>query len=136
MSKDQDLLVEAYSKILKEDDSLDQYHRAQLENEASNVRIPLAYKMFERLFDAIPDKDLEECYRALQEFKGKAEYSYRGLKRHPFIKDLFNIIEEQYGYRNQMRADNEQEAAATTPGDNAGNIAEDEDRFDDTGAPR
>jgi hypothetical protein len=71
-------------------------------------KTPLAYQLFENLIEDSSDKILNEMYQDLIEYKTKYFRTYNGLRRVPFIRDLFDLILDQYAYRNQM----EEELAA------------------------
>lgn len=116
MKKDLQLLTEAYEKVLNEDGSLEQYNRAQMEGEALKTdvvdptsRVALAYRLLEQVFNEVSDNSLKMAYQQLQELKNSNVYTYRGLTRVPFIRDVFTIIEDEYGYRNDIRKDAEEE---------------------------
>lgn len=72
-------------------------------------RTPLAYQLFENIIEDLSDKQLEELNRDLLNYKEKYQRSYRDLRRHPFINDLFGLILDQYEYRHQMDEENEME---------------------------
>lgn len=61
-----------------------------------------AYRIFENIIANSSDKDLNEAKQALDNLKTKYWISYRGLNRIPFIRDLFDILEDEFGYRNEM----------------------------------
>jgi hypothetical protein len=65
-------------------------------------KTPLAYQLFENLIEDSSDKVLNEMYTDLIEYKTKYLRTYNGLRRIPFIRDLFDLILDQYAYRNQM----------------------------------
>ena len=67
-----------------------------------NIRIPLAHRLFETMIENSSDRDLNELYETLLEYKTQYFRTYQGLRRVPFIRDLFDIISDQYAYRNQM----------------------------------
>jgi hypothetical protein len=48
------------------------------------------------------DRDLNELYENLIEYKTQYFRTYQGLRKVPFIRDLFSIVEDQWAYRNQM----------------------------------
>ena len=68
-------------------------------------RTPLAYQLFETIIEDLSDKQLEELNKDLLDYKEKYQRSYRDLRRHPFIGDLFGLIHDQVQYRNQMDED-------------------------------
>jgi hypothetical protein len=63
---------------------------------------PLAYQLFENIIEDLSDKQLEELNKDLLDYKDKYQRSYRSLRQHPFINDLFHLILDQVEYRNQM----------------------------------
>jgi hypothetical protein len=65
-------------------------------------KTPLAYQLFENLIEDASDKVLNEMYADLIEYKTKYFRTYNGLRRIPFIRDLFDLISDQYAYRNEQ----------------------------------
>ena len=65
-------------------------------------KTPLAYQLFENIIEDMSDKHLEELNKDLLDYKEKYQRSYRELRRHPFIGDLFGLIHDQVAYRSQM----------------------------------
>ena len=65
-------------------------------------KTPLAYQLFETIIEDMSDKHLEQLNTDLLNYKEKYQRSYRELRRHPFIGDLFGLILDQVQYRNQM----------------------------------
>lgn len=65
-------------------------------------KTPLAYQLFETIIEDLSDKQLEELNKDLLDYKEKYQRSYRSLRQHPFIGDLFGLILDQVEYRNQM----------------------------------
>jgi len=65
-------------------------------------KTPLAYQLFETIIEDMSDKHLEQLNKDLLDYKEKYQRSYRELRRHPFIGDLFGLIRDQYEYRHQM----------------------------------
>ena len=65
-------------------------------------KTPLAYQLFETIIEDMSDKHLEQLNTDLLNYKEKYQRSYRELRRHPFIGDLFGLILDQVAYRNQM----------------------------------
>lgn len=70
------------------------------------MKLTLAEKMFDGVFDNLPDKDIERMYNEIKELKEKHFYMFRSLIKTPFIKQQFEMIEDEYGYRNQMLEEN------------------------------
>lgn len=68
-------------------------------------KTPLAYQLFETIIEDMSDKHLEQLNTDLLNYKEKYQRSYRELRRHPFIGDLFGLILDQVEYRNQMEED-------------------------------
>jgi hypothetical protein len=66
-----------------------------------NIRVPLAYRLFETLIEDSSDRVLNEMYDDLIDYKTKYLRTYNSLRRVPFVRDLFSIIEDQWAYRNQ-----------------------------------
>jgi len=58
--------------------------------------------MFDGIFDRLPDKDIEKMYKEIQELKEKQSIFFRSLIRTPFVKQQFEMIEDEYHYRNQL----------------------------------
>jgi len=48
------------------------------------------------------DKDLNEAIDQLDKYKEKYPISYKGLRNISFIRDLFDILIDEHGYRNQI----------------------------------
>lgn len=71
-------------------------------------KTPLAYQLFENLIEDASDKVLNEMYADLIEYKTKYLRTYKSLRMIPFVRDVFDLILDQYAYRNQM----EEELAA------------------------
>ena len=67
-----------------------------------NIRIPLAYRLFETMIENSSDRDLNELYETLLEYKTQYYRTYQGLRKVPFVRDLFDIISDQYAYRNEQ----------------------------------
>lgn len=65
-------------------------------------KTPLAYQLFENIIEDLSDKQLEELNKDLLDYKEKYQRTYRSLRQHPFINDLFGLILDQVEYRNQM----------------------------------
>jgi hypothetical protein len=65
-------------------------------------KAPLAYQLFENIIEDLSDKQLEELNKDLLDYKEKYQRSYRSLRQHTFINDLFGLILDQVEYRNQM----------------------------------
>lgn len=70
------------------------------------MKLTLAEKMFDGVFDQLPDKDIERMYNEVKELREKHNYMFRSLIRTRFIKQQFEMIEDEYEYRNQMLAEN------------------------------
>jgi hypothetical protein len=70
------------------------------------MRIPLAERMFEGVFMNASDKDLNQMYDEVKTLREKYNPSFRSLIRTPFIKQAFEMIEDEWEYRNQMMIDN------------------------------
>ena len=69
------------------------------------MKLTLAEKMFDGVFDRLPDKDIDRMYKEIKELKEKHFYMFRSLIKTPFIKEQFEMIEDEYEYRNQMLED-------------------------------
>ncbi len=65
-------------------------------------KIPLAYDMFENVLEDMSDKNLNETYTALMNFKQRNYRSYALMRNVPFIRDLFDLVIDQHGYRHAM----------------------------------
>lgn len=70
------------------------------------MKLTLAEKMFDNVFENLPDKDIDRMYNEIKELKEKHSYMFRSLIKTPFIKQQFEMIEDEYGYRNQMMEEN------------------------------
>lgn len=126
MNRDTQLLVEAYEKVVEEN--------------ISSTRIPLAHRIFELLIDGASDEHLTSAARTIAEYKQQFGYGYKSLTSIPFIRDLFSIVETEFGYRTSLLQDAPAPEDGPEPespeAGKAGNIGEVEDHFDDRGAPR
>ena len=65
------------------------------------MKITLAERMFESTIMNASDKDLNLMYSELKELKEKSFTTFRSLIKTPFIKQTFEMIEDEWGYRNQ-----------------------------------
>jgi len=72
-----------------------------------------AYNIFENVITNSSDKDLEEAVKQLNIFKEKYIRSYKMIRRIPFVRDMFDILEDEYGYRNSRPWENEEEILQT-----------------------
>lgn len=70
------------------------------------MKLTLAEKMFDNVFETLPDKDIDRMYNEIKELKEKHFYMFRSLIKTPFIKQQFEMIEDEHGYRNQMLSEN------------------------------
>ena len=64
-------------------------------------KTPLAYQLFENLIEDASDKVLNEMYADLIEYKTKYLRTYKSLRMIPFVRDVFDLILDQYAYRNE-----------------------------------
>jgi len=64
--------------------------------------IAIAYRLFENMIANSSDKDLNEAMDQLDKYKEKYPRSYKGLRNISFIRDLFDILIDEHGYRNQI----------------------------------
>lgn len=62
--------------------------------------------MFEGVFDEQSDRNLNQMYNEIKELKMKYSMTFRSLIKTPFIKQMFEMIEDEYEYRNQMFEEN------------------------------
>ena len=69
------------------------------------MKLTIAEKMFDNVFENLPDKDIDRMYNEIKELKEKHSYMFRSLIKTPFIKQQFEMIEDEHGYRNQMLAE-------------------------------
>lgn len=69
------------------------------------MKLTIAEKMFDGVFESLPDKDINRMYNEIKELKEKHFYMFRSLIKTPFVKQQFEMIEDEYGYRNQMLED-------------------------------
>ena len=58
--------------------------------------------MLENIIANCSDKDLEDSYNHLQWLKEERPVQYRSSFQAPFVRDVFAMIEDEFGYRNQM----------------------------------
>jgi len=65
------------------------------------TRIPLAERMFEGVFEELSDKSLNQMYNELKDLRQNSYRTYRGLCQTPFVKHTFEMIEDEWHYRNQ-----------------------------------
>lgn len=69
----------------------------------------LASEMFEDIVDRMSDKHIEHLHDCLIRFKEKSGLSYKRILHIPFVNTLFDMIEDQYAYRNQSMMDDQDE---------------------------
>jgi hypothetical protein len=70
------------------------------------MKLTLAERMFEGVFDEQSDRNLNQMYNEIKELKTKYNMTFRSLIKTPFIKQMFEMIEDEYEYRNQMIEEN------------------------------
>lgn len=70
------------------------------------MKISIAERMFENVIEETSDKNLENMHNEIVQLKERYSLTYRGLVRIPFIQSIFNMIEDEYGYRHQMDQEN------------------------------
>lgn len=70
------------------------------------MKLTLAEKMFDGVLEDLSDKSLNQIHNELKELKEKSFMSFRLLCKTPFVKQLFEMIEDEHGYRNQMEVEN------------------------------
>jgi hypothetical protein len=70
------------------------------------MKLTLAERMFEGVFDEQSDRNLNQMYNEIKELKMKYSMTFRSLIKTPFIKQMFEMIEDEYEYRNQMFEEN------------------------------
>ena len=70
------------------------------------MKLTLAEKMFDGVFDGLPDKDIDRMYNEIKELKEKHFQMFRSLIKTPFVKQQFEMIEDEYHYRNQSIEEN------------------------------
>ena len=64
------------------------------------MRVPLAERMFDGVFAETSDKNLNQMYNELKELREKSFMTFRSLCKSPFNKQLFEMIEDEWHYRN------------------------------------
>lgn len=64
------------------------------------MRVPLAERMFDGVFAETSDKNLNQMYNELKELREKSFMTFRSLCKSPFTKQLFEMIEDEWHYRN------------------------------------
>ncbi len=62
--------------------------------------------MFERVIENCADSDLDNMHQEIVQLKERYSMTYRGFVKIPFIKNLFDLIEDEWGYRHQMDREN------------------------------
>lgn len=62
--------------------------------------------MFEGVFDDLSDRNLNQMRNEIVELRTKYSMTFRSLIKTPFIKQMFEMIEDQYEYRNHMFEEN------------------------------
>jgi hypothetical protein len=70
------------------------------------MRISIAERMFERVIENCADSDLDNMHQEIVQLKERYSMTYRGFVKIPFIKNLFDLIEDEWGYRHQMDREN------------------------------
>jgi hypothetical protein len=70
------------------------------------MKLTLAERMFEGVFDEQSDRNLNQMRNEIKELKEKYGMTFRSLIKTPFIKQMFEMIEDEYEYRNQMMEEN------------------------------
>jgi hypothetical protein len=70
------------------------------------MKLTLAEKMFDGVFDSLPDKDIDRMYNEIKELKEKHFSMFRSLISTSFVKQQFEMIEDEYHYRNQSIEEN------------------------------
>jgi len=71
-----------------------------------NTQPTLAETMFETAFEEVSDKSLLQMQKEIQKMKAQSPVTFRSLIKVPFVKQMFEMIELEYGYRNQMEKEN------------------------------
>ena len=66
------------------------------------MKLTIAEKMFNGVLDDLGDKNLDQMYNVIKEMKEKYYTSFRSYIKTPFIKELFEMIEDEYEYRHCM----------------------------------
>ena len=66
------------------------------------MRLTLAEKLFDGVFEELSDKSLNRMHDILKELKEKSFITFRSLIKIPFVKQTFEMIEDEWEYRNQM----------------------------------
>lgn len=70
------------------------------------MKLTLAEKMFDGVFEDVSDRNLNQMHNEIKELKEKYSMTFRSLIKTPFIKQMFEMIEDEYEYRNQMMEEN------------------------------
>lgn len=70
------------------------------------MKLTLAERMFEGVFDDLSDRNLNQMRNEIVELRTKYSMTFRSLIKTPFIKQMFEMIEDQYEYRNHMFEEN------------------------------
>lgn len=113
--KDKQLLAEAYRSLFEAKEGIDglktdfdigpeevYQEEPQLEEPVPPAsRGRLASRLFERLIDGLGDNELERMHNEIAALKKNASRTYLNLKTQPFSKDIIEMIEDEYAYRQQ-----------------------------------
>jgi hypothetical protein len=66
------------------------------------MKLTLAEKMFDGVFERLSDKDLNKMHAEIQDLKRNHSFMFRSLIKTPFVKHQFEMIEDEWEYRNQI----------------------------------
>ena len=67
------------------------------------IEPPSSYKMLQNIIMNCSDTDLNEAVAELQMMKCDRPIQYRSAHQAPFVRDVFDMIEEEHAYRNQAQ---------------------------------
>lgn len=70
------------------------------------MKLTLSEKMFDNVFEELSDKTIDRMYNEIKDLKENQFVYFRSLIKTPFIKQQFEMIEDEWGYRHQMESDN------------------------------
>jgi len=66
------------------------------------IEPPSSYKILQNIIMNCSDKDLNEAVEELIKMKQDRPIQYRSAHQAPFVRDVFDMIEEEHAYRNQV----------------------------------
>ena len=67
------------------------------------IEPPSSYKILQNIIMNCSDADLNEAVAELNNMKADRPVQYRSAHQAPFVRDVFDMIEEEHDYRNQVQ---------------------------------